>query len=197
MFKVSNILRNTRLDKSLEFKDISKVLKIPVKYLIAIENDDLKNFPQEPYCSLIVKDYATYLGLNGEEVLSIFRRDYDRRYQQKKQKVITSQLTPQNTVKIFVIVITIFFLGYLVFEYIQYNRPPRLTLNWSQPVNNSVEVSGVTDPDSTVRIDQDLVIVNPDGTFKKNILNIKPGQNIVIESKSPSGKVTRNDKTFN
>ena len=76
MFRVSTILKNTRLDKELEFSEISKKLKIPAKYLEAIEDEKIANFPQEPYCSLIVKDYANFLGLNGEEILSLVRRDF-------------------------------------------------------------------------------------------------------------------------
>ena len=76
MFRVSTIFKNTRLDKELEFSEISKKLKIPAKYLEAIEDEKIANFPQEPYCSLIVKDYANFLGLNGEEILSLFRRDF-------------------------------------------------------------------------------------------------------------------------
>ena len=73
MLRASALLKNTRLDRELDLLEISKKLKIPVKSLTAIENEDIVNFPQEPYCSLIVKDYADFLGLNGSNILCLFR----------------------------------------------------------------------------------------------------------------------------
>jgi len=84
MFCASSLLKNTRLDKEWELVDISKKLKVPVKYLEAIENENVGSFPQEPYCSLIIKDYADYLGLNGVDVLALFRRDFDQKRKTKK-----------------------------------------------------------------------------------------------------------------
>ncbi|MDD4784964.1 MAG: helix-turn-helix domain-containing protein [Candidatus Shapirobacteria bacterium] len=198
MLRTSSLLKNTRLDKEYDLANISKKLKIPVKYLIAIENEEVKCFPQEPYCSLIIKDYADYLGLNGQEILSFFRRDFE---QKKKNKTLTKDnfsFTPQFTFTILVVVIIIIFVFYLTSEYIKFNRPPKLKVDWPENITQEVvDLSGVTDPDSTVRINQDLIIVDNQGNFQKKIsIGSSSEIKIIVESKSPNGKTAVEEKTI-
>ncbi|MPN03981.1 hypothetical protein SDC9_151216 [bioreactor metagenome] len=199
MMRASGLLKNTRLDKDLDLLEISKKLKIPIKSLSAIENEDIANFPQEPYCSLIVKDYADFLGLNGSNILCLFRRDFD---QKKKNKGNTQHLfsfTPQFTFKISLFIIIILFSFYLVFEYIKFNQPPKLKVNWPLDTiitSSSVDISGVTEIESTIRINDDLIIVDNQGGFNKKIDLVEGDNKISIESKSPSGKVTYEEKTI-
>ncbi len=192
MFRASNIIRNARLDRDFEIVEISKKLKIPVKYIEAIESENINNFPQEPYCSLIVKDYAQYLGLNGQEMLKLFRRDFA---QKKKVKTINKEyfsFTPQFTFTAAIVIFTLFFAAYLTSEYFKFNQPPKLKIEAPQSavLGSSIEVSGSTDPESTVRVNQDLVIVDPEGNFRKKVSVSDANTKIVIESKSPSGKST-------
>ena len=196
MLRTSSLLKNTRLDKEYDLADISKKLKIPVKYLIAIENEEVKCFPQEPYCSLIIKDYADYLGLNGQEMLSFFRRDFEQKKRSKSFKKDDISFTPQFTFTILVGILILVFTFYLFSEYLKFNRPPKLKINWPENINGEiVDLSGVTDPDSTVRINQDLIIVDSDGNFQKKI-KISSGSEtkIIVESKSTSGKTTTEEK---
>lgn len=197
MLRASSLLKNTRLDKSWELSEISKKLKIPVKSLLAIENEDVINFPQEPYCSLIIKDYADFLGLNGEDILCLFRRDFAQKTKNKIKKNSFFSFTPQFTFTISVFIIIILFSFYLVFEYIKFNQPPKLKINWPLEATLSaqmVDISGNTDSESTVRVNQDLIIVDNQGNFQKKI-NLVPGENrVTIESKSPSGKITVEEK---
>jgi len=198
MLRTSSLLKNTRLDKEYELADISKKLKIPIKYLTAIENEEIKNFPQEPYCSLIVKDYADYLGLNGQEILSFFRRDFEPKKRGKSVKKSSFSFTPQFTFKILIGIIILFFIFYLISEYVKFNRPPKLKINWPQNIaSENFDLTGITDPDSTIRINEDLIIVNPNGSFQKKIQTGSDGEiKITVESKSPSGKITTEEKTL-
>ncbi|MDD4026743.1 MAG: helix-turn-helix transcriptional regulator [Candidatus Shapirobacteria bacterium] len=196
MLRTSSLIKNTRLDKEYELLDISKKLKVPVKYLTAIEEEDIKNFPQEPYCSLIVKDYSDYLGLNGQEMLSFFRRDFEQKKKNKSLKKDIFSFTPQFTFSILIGIIIISFVFYLTTEYVKFNSPPKLKINWPENITGeTVELSGITDPDSTIRINQDLIIVDAKGNFqKKIILNSNSETKIIIESKSTSGKTTVEEK---
>jgi len=197
MLRASALLKNTRLDKDLDLVEISKKLKIPTKSLMAIENEDVVNFPQEPYCSLIVKDYADFLGLNGSNILCLFRRDFEQKKKNKNNSHRLLSFTPQFTFKISIFFIIILFSFYLIFEYIKFNQPPKLKINW--PLDNvittsSINLTGTTDIESTIRINDDLIIVDNQGNFDKKI-DLSSGENkISIESKSPSGKVTYEEK---
>lgn len=197
MMRASALIKNTRLDKDLDLVEISKKLKIPVKSLVAIENEDVPNFPQEPYCSLIVKDYADFLGLNGSNILCLFRRDFDQKKKNKNNTRNFFSFTPQFTFKISIITILILFSSYLVFEYIKFNQPPKLKINWPLDTvitNSTVSLTGTTDIEATIRINDDLIIVDNQGNFNKKI-DLGEGENkITVESKSPSGKVTYEEK---
>lgn len=197
MKRASTILESARLDRELDFVEISKKTKIPLKYLIAFENENTKDFPGEPYCSLMVKDYADFLGLNGEELLCLFRRDYDRRPQNVTHRRFWFSLTPQFAFTAFISFLGIFFASYLVSEYLKFNRPPNLKINWPQNLSQkTVEISGITDPESTVKINDSLVIVDVNGYFKKNLEISTSDAKIVVEAKSPAGVVTTDEKVL-
>jgi len=197
MKRASAILESARLDRELDFTEISKKTKIPLRYLIAFENENIKDFPGEPYCSLMVKDYADYLGLNGEELLCLFRRDYDRRPENSPRHRFWFSLTPQFAFTAFISLLALVFATYLITEYLKFNRPPHLKINWPQNFSEkSVEISGITDPESTIKINDSLVIVDTNGNFKKTIEISTPEAKIVVEAKSPAGIVTTDEKVL-
>ena len=198
MLRTSSTLKNTRLDKEYDLIDISKKLKIPIKYLTAIEDEEVNCFPQEPYCSLIIKDYADCLGLNGDEMLSFFRRDFEQKKKNKSFRKDGFSFTPQFTFAVLIGIIVISFIFYLTVEYFKFNRPPKLKINWPENIaGQSFDLSGVTDIDSTVRINQDLIIVDDKGNFQKKIQATSGGEiKIIVESKSPSGKTTTEEKVL-
>lgn len=197
MKRASTILESARLDRELEFNEICKKTKIPLRYLVAFENENTKDFPDEPYCSLMVKDYADFLGLNGEELLSIFRRDYDRHPLNNPKPRFWFSFTPQYTFTIILFFLGLFFATYIISEYLKFNRPPHLEVNWPENLNNSsVEISGITTPESTVKINDALVIVDINGNFKKNIEISTSEAKIVVEAQSPAGVVTKDEKVL-
>ena len=160
MYRASDIIQNTRIEKDLTIEEISKKIKIPAKYLLAFEKEDKDNFPQEPYSSLILKDYANFLGLNGERILMIFRRDFEIKnkiVQQKPKKTI--YFSPQLTFSVSLIFVFLLFAGYLVNEYLKFNRPPKLKIDWPQEFSNPLIIQGSTDPTNTIRVNDDLILV--------------------------------------
>lgn len=196
MKRASTILESARLDRELNFEEISKKTKIPVRYLIAFENENTADFPAEPYCSLMLKDYAEFLGLHGEELLSLFRRDHDRRTPSKNLSHPFFSLTPQFSFSLFIGLLIFIFLGYLALEYYQFNQPPKLSVDWPSGLTPEMEISGQTSAESTVRINDSLVIVDAEGNFKKTLQISTSEADIVVEARSPAGKITRDEKKF-
>ena len=190
MFRASDLLKETRLEKAIDLEDIAKKLKVPLKYLQAIENDERNGFPGEPYCSLIINDYSEFLGLNGPDIIRLFNRDFDNQKKVSAKVKRIFSFTPQSTFAILTILSLLIFSVYLVIEYVRFNRPPKITVNWPQNQKTDQSVlylSGSTDPESTVRVNQDLVVVDVSGNFSKKI-NLVPGDNqITVESTSHSG----------
>lgn len=200
MNRASIILKNAREDKDLSIDEVSKKLKISKNYLEAIEGEISSQFPSEPYCSLIIKDYAAFLGLNGSDILSLFRRDFASPTKSSVSNLNQVSFTPQLIFRWSVAAVMILFLSYIVLEYLKYNRPPHLNVNWpednSLAINSALEISGNTDPEATIRINNDLTIVDPTGNFHKTISFTQDNLKIIIESKSHSGKTTVLEKTY-
>lgn len=196
MRRVSFILRSKRQEKELSLDDIAKKTKISKKYLEALENETIADFPSEPYCSLIIKDYASFLGLNSEQILCFFRRDFNQKQNTNSSFKVPIGVTPQSVFKTLVLLLVIGVTFYLIYQYLAFNRPPQLKVVWPLTTSSQVEISGTTDNESTVRINGDLVLVDTDGKFHKKI-NLEAGENkITIESRAPSGKTTIQTKTL-
>ena len=198
MYTAAEIIKNTRIDRQFSLDEVSKKTKIPKKYLEAIENLDQKNYPAEPYCSLFVSQYALFLGLEADKITSLFRRDNSQKVDQTKRgKKPTLYFTPQFLFTSITVVVILFMFFFLLGRYLSFNKSPKLTVNWPEKNNNSqIKIVGNTDSNCTVRINDDLVIINQDGSFSKQI-DIGKDSSITIESTSPSGKKTIEQKDFN
>lgn len=199
MFKAATLLKDARLDKELDLADIGRKIKIPSKYLEAIESGCSTQLPPEPYCSLYVKAYADFLGLSSQHVLSVFRRDFD--HQPTPDKGFRHHFhgfTPQFTFALGIIALIFLFSAYLANEYIKFSRPPRLTINWptATVVGSTYDLTGTTDSSATVRINRDLVIVDSSGAFSKYLTLSPPETKVQIEARSPNGKITTEEKTI-
>jgi len=193
MKRASFLLETARLDRELTQDEISKKTKIPLRYLQAFEKESQNNFPDEPYCSLMLQEYARYLGLNPNNIVSIFRRDYAKKVCDHNQKISFLSFTPQFTYTIIVALLIILFSAYLIFEYIKFNRPPVLKVDWPL-YSKIVEIRGNTDSESTVKINENLVVVDQNGNFAKKIEISTSEAKIVVESTSPAGKTTVEEK---
>lgn len=193
MLRASTILSHARLDKELDLTEVSRKLKIPAKYLQAIEEENKSLFPQEPYCSLIIKDYANFLNLNGEEILRIFRRDFNREPTPSVQRRQSPGFTPNLIFKLSLAILFITFAGYLFLEYLSYSRPPKLLIDWPETnliIDGTVRITGRTDSEATVSVNGDPVLVDQDGKFSADINIPQAGLDVTIESRSIAGRTT-------
>lgn len=62
-------LRMARLDRRLELDDVSRATKIRVRYLAALENEQLDLLPGRAYARGFLRDYAQFLQIDPEELL--------------------------------------------------------------------------------------------------------------------------------
>lgn len=194
MKRASYLLQTARLNRELTLDEISKKTKIPLHYLQAFESEKVANFSAEPYCSLMLREYASFLGLNPNEVVSIFRRDYAQKVSLDSQKISMFSFTPQFTYTIIITLLIVSFASYLIIEYVKFNRPPNLKVDWPKSYSKIVEIKGSTDIESTIKINQELVVVDQNGNFVKKLELATSEAKIVVQSISPAGKTTTQEK---
>jgi len=70
---LGNKLKTAREEKGLSLVQISNETNISSRYLDALEKEDYTPFPGEPYVQGFIKSYGEYLGLNPNELLSLYR----------------------------------------------------------------------------------------------------------------------------
>ena len=66
-------LKIARETKKISFDQASKDTKISIRYLKGLEDEDFSVFPGEAYVNGFLRNYGTYLDLNIQELLSLYR----------------------------------------------------------------------------------------------------------------------------
>ncbi len=71
MHGVGEVLRQTRSRRGLSLEEVEQAIRIPRKYLLALEEGDMSRLPSPAYARGFLRTYANYLGLDEREVLSL------------------------------------------------------------------------------------------------------------------------------
>lgn len=74
MQTVGEILKAEREKKNLSVKDIENGTSIRALYINAIEEGNYKIVPGEVYLKGFIRNYANYLGLDGAEIVELYRQ---------------------------------------------------------------------------------------------------------------------------
>ncbi len=72
MESYGEILKKTREEKHLDFETIARETSIAKNYLEALERDSPESFPGEPYFIGFLKNYAEYLGVDKERLITLY-----------------------------------------------------------------------------------------------------------------------------
>ena len=201
MVRAGERLYEERLKKGLTLEEVSKATKIRSSFLSSIEKGDYKKLPSGTYAHGFVRNYARFLGLPENELLALFKREYD---EEKFVKVLPDGLVKKDdfplkrikfaqTFKILILIFLIL-IAYIIFQYRAAIFSP--SLNVSKPTEgqiiktSEVEVIGKTDPNSTVFVNNQTASMDKDGNFRKNI-NVFPGKTkITVKAVNNFNKIT-------
>lgn len=74
MQNLSDILRDAREKKGLSVKDVEKGTSIRAIYIQAIDEGNFSILPGEVYLKGFIRNYANFLGLNGQEMVNMYRQ---------------------------------------------------------------------------------------------------------------------------
>ena len=66
-------LKSAREAKGYSYDYVGRETNIARRYLEALENENFSKFPGEPYLLGFIRNYGEYLGLNVEELLSLYQ----------------------------------------------------------------------------------------------------------------------------
>ncbi|MFW0862720.1 MAG: helix-turn-helix domain-containing protein [Candidatus Komeilibacteria bacterium] len=186
---VPETLRKTREEQSLELVDVSKKLNIQVKYLEALEDGAYESLPGEVYAQQWLRSYGKLLDLDIRWLIKEYDREkgvqmqftgFDRPSVHKDSWL--SWLNPKTLRATGIALATFAFIFYIGTGVYNIIKPPSLLIH--EPANNIttdsrlITISGETDPEIELTINNELVLADANGDFAKDI-NLSLGLNIL------------------
>jgi len=203
MATVGEILKEERLIKGLQLRDIEKQTRVREKYLRAIEENNWNFFSSKIYIIGILKNYSRILGLDSKRILAFFRRDYERKEEVKfKERVSSSYLTPQSRklLRLAIVGGVLLFLLYFVYQLKLYFSPPTLTITSPKTstftTESKVTVAGSTHKEATLKIVGQRIYLDENGRFTYDF-PLQEGENmLVFELIGANGRKATIEKVF-
>lgn len=85
--EISIEIKQARIEKNLDINIISHQLYIPLKILKALESSDLESLPEPVFTKQLIKKYANFLKLNGEDISNKFSTQLQPKIFNKKKSL--------------------------------------------------------------------------------------------------------------
>ncbi len=196
MRTIGKFLKEERTKKHYSQSLLEEKTRIKKVFLDALEKEHWSILPEFAVVVGFVKNVSIALDIDTAQAVAMLRRDYP-----PKQK---TGLTPKPDIKriigwrprytFFVLILTIFLLvsGYLYFQFRKFNNPPSLVITspTQQEIikTSTITVSGSTDTDSSVIVNNQPVIVDDKGNFAADIEIFEGTREIVVKSTTRAGK---------
>lgn len=201
MRTVGQLFKEERLKKGFTVFQVEKATKIRARFIEAIENDDYKNMPASPYVQGFLKNYSDFLGLKTHTVLALFRRQFkqkdlkDRKTIEEPLTVSRWQITPNKVILVLVVVLVLSLFSYFFSQYRALKSPPPLDIQSPKEAETITQdeaypVFGSTDPDATVTINSEPVLVKDDGKFYQDVTLSIGNNTLLVEATSRVGQKT-------
>lgn len=199
MKTIGTFLKEERTKKKLSLSQLEKETKIKKSFLDLIEKDEWTNLPEYPIVLGFIKTIAKSLEVSETTAVAILRRDYP--FDKKKITLnpkpdIKMRLTvsPKIIIAFLSSLLLCAFLGYLAYQYFQYISPPKVSV--SIPVEGQevavgiIDVSGKTDSDATLAVNNQRIIVSETGDFSGKIEIGENTHQMIFVARSRFGKQT-------
>lgn len=204
---IGEILRSEREAKHLSLSQLAKKTKIKLRYLSALEENRFQDLPAATFVKGYIRTYAEVLDFDHQPLVALLRRDF--------KESAKGCLVPRDFIKpvmkrrqfwqpatFLVMGLALVFLslvGYVGIQWHRLNRPPALEITAPAPeelVASRVLVRGQTDNDAIVTVNSQPVALQPDGTFRTEILLTREGSNTIsVEAKDRQGRSTLEQRT--
>jgi len=188
---IGDQLRLARLESSLSIEQIAKILKTKAEYIKFLENEEYQKLPAGIYGQIFLKKYIDFLGLDYKQIkramasekktLNHHLPDTFANKVVAKDKLMVFPKILRN-VLLFLVVCTC--LLYLSFYLKKITTPPNLVIESPAAEKQlqselSAKIVGQTDPESEVKINGELILIDLSGHFDQTV-SLKKGVNVIV-----------------
>lgn len=106
--EISLCLQEFRQHKNLSIEQISNEIHIPIRLINAIENANLSELPEPVYTRELLRKYANYLGLNGDDFADHFNIEVNKNNHSKPQNKLNFSISRLRITPIYLYIAYIF-----------------------------------------------------------------------------------------
>ena len=188
---VGKLLLYTRNEKKISINKVAQELNISEKYLKALENNQFEILPKGIYGKNFLREYALFLEIDPDEIKKLYndqssdqteKNDPFLKKTPKKINFLTIPKIFRNIVIIMAVIIAIIYFGYYIKNI---TAPPFLEIhNLDDDITiteNFIQITGNTDKEAEVKINDEILVINNNGMFTKD-LNLNKGVNTILIS---------------
>lgn len=199
MRTIGEFLKSKRQKKRYSLEDLERKTKIRKEFILAIEEGRWEELPDFSVVLGFVKSLAEELNVDLKKTIALFRRDYPLKKEQAIRPPLPlgglSKGIKPNLIYIFLAAVSVFLvIGFLIYEYIRFNLPPRIKIDnpkeGQEVEGGKVLVSGWTEPDTLLLVNNQPVLVDKDGSFNETIEILPNTNTIVFKATSRAGRET-------
>lgn len=177
---LSEIVKEERQKRDLNLEQVSLKTQIALDYLDKLEQGDYHELPGDVYVKQFIKKLAKLFKFSEKTLLDIYQKEKESQLSffrpaplPSPKKSFLTLLSPKLIRIFFIVLIIIGLFGYLGWEikniftppFLQIVSPPTQTITL-QP---TVTIKGKTRPEATVLINQQEIIIKPDGSFSQEV----------------------------
>lgn len=195
---LSEIITQRRQELKISQEEIARTLKVPLRYVTYLENNELKRLPAPVYTKGLLTKYSAILGLESARVLKLYEYEIaGLLYEETNTQATVSPsvrmvITPQKMLFFMTVLLVA---GVAIYWSKQvstfFSKPELAIISPSENLNverNYVVVEGKTKEGNTVDINNQPVAVSDNGSFQQKI-NLQPGLNLfTITTEDQYGK---------
>lgn len=201
---IGKMLKSVRENSNISIDEASKSTRIRREYLEAIEDDRFSIFDSNVYAKGFIKNYAHYLGVESDNLIALYRRDYEnksrgRELKKKPEIKVIKETKRLNTFQInkraILIVfgsIMIFLISLFLLNFIQnIFRKPYLKITSPEIAEDieilsisgdqkSIRIEGETELGTLIKINEEPVKINPELTFQSDFIPLGSERNLIV-----------------
>lgn len=186
MLTVGNLLKKAREHSGKQVEEIAQIIRIKPDYLYKIEQNDFSSFNSSTFVKGFIRSYASFLGLDAENIVALFRRQIgEEDVPLKAKKTLSRQqsivVSPMTIISVAIVIFFVGLFGFLLNQFYKLQQPPIMKI--AQPVeaittvdSPSYEIKGLIEENSLVSVNGSQIQLHEDGTFSITV-ELKEGDN--------------------
>jgi cytoskeletal protein RodZ len=197
MKSVGQVLKRSRQKKKLSVEKLSQITKIKPEFISSMESQSWDKLPDYPVVSGFVDKIAKAVDQDPEKVKAFLRRDYPPKNinpNPKPDLKLKITWSPKLTFAVGIFMVIVGISSYLIYQIKSFNKPPDLEVANPQQQEiiktSKIFITGKTDEDATVRVNNQQIYVDEYGNFSGEIDVYEKTKQVEVVATSRSGRQT-------